>query len=922
MRLRFTVPALVVLTLSACQLQPAAEQASQPLAVKPQLPDVSLPYEQFTLSNGLRVVVHEDHKAPIVAVSVWYHVGSKDEVPGKTGFAHLFEHLMFNGSENHKGEYFTPLEAVGATELNGTTWFDRTNYFQNVPTPALELALFLESDRMGHLLGAITQEVLDNQRGVVQNEKRQGDSQPFGMTEYRILPGLFPQGHPYHWSTIGSMADLDAASLDDVKDWFKRYYGPNNAVVSLAGDIDVATAKQLMEKYFGDIPPGPPVPHLQADVPERSSPVYDQMQDRVANNRIYRIWAIPGRSQQARFQLELAAQILGGDKSARLPQALIYDQPLASSVSVAIEPHELASQFQIIIDLKPGEDPAAAAAKLDALLADFVANGPTTSELTRAQTQITAATVRGMEEVGGFGGKATLLAEGLLYAGRADFWQQALGWMQQANASDVQQQAKRWLGPGFYQLTVTPFGEPAAGSSGVDRSRLPEVAATPDLTFPAVERTTLSNGLQVVLAKRSAVPVVNLALQFDAGFATDSAAKAGLAKLTLNMLEEGSAGYSSKALAEALADLGATLNTGSSLDTSTVSLSALTTTLQPALTLLSDVVQHPTFSEADLQREQALQLAAIEREWTKPVSIALHVLPPLLYGADHPYGNALTGSGTTASVKSLTRDDLVAFQQQWLRPDNATLLVVGDTDLASLTPMLEASLGQWQPPASPLGHKAVTDVPLPAQGEVVIVDQPGSPQALILAGHLAPPTGVANNLAIETMNDVLGGLFTARVNMNLREDKGWAYGAYTFLMDARGQRPWMVYAPVQADKTGAAIAELKKEISGYLGAKPATSEELTKVVNYQSRSLPGAYESAGAVLGALLDNARFGRSDDYVATLASQYRALDTAAINAAAKATLKPAALTWVVVGDKNQVIPQLKAIGINHYRVEQAKP
>lgn len=909
--------------LAACQPQVSSTAApeTEVQAMAP-LPRPVLPFEQFTLANGLKVVVHEDRKAPIVAVSVWYQVGSRDEERGKTGFAHLFEHLMFNGSEHHDGEYFTPLEAVGATELNGTTWFDRTNYFQNVPTTALELALFLESDRMGHLLGAVTQEKLDNQRGVVQNEKRQGDSQPFGTTEYRILAGLFPEGHPYRWSTIGSMADLDAASLDDVKDWFKRFYGPNNAVVVLAGDVDVATAKTLMEKYFGDIPAGPPVARLKSAVPERTSPTFDQMQDRVAHSRLYRIWAVPGRAEQSRYQLELVAQILGGDKSARLPQALVYNQPLASSVTVQIEPHELASQFQIIVDLKPGEDAAKAEAIVDAEVKRLLSEEPSAAELSRAQTLITASVVRGMEQVGGFGGKATLLAEGLLYGGRADFWQSALDWMQQATAAQVQASAQRWLGAGFYQLTVTPYGEPQTTATTLDRSQLPAVTTTPDLSFPQLERTTLANGLAVIFARRDAVPVVNVALQFDAGFAADSAAQAGLAKLTLNMLDEGTANYSSKALAEALADLGASLSTGSSLDTSTVSLSALNTRLQPALQLLTEVVQQPAFATSDLDRERALQLASIEREWNQPVAIAMHTLPPLLYGSDHPYGKGLTGSGTLSSVAALKREDLLSFQQQWLRPDNATLLVVGDSDLATLKPLLEASLGQWQPPAAAKGQKQLATVALPAQGQVVVVDKPGSPQALILAGHLAPPTGVADNLAIQTMNDLLGGLFTARINMNLREDKGWTYGAYTFLVDAKGQRPWMVYAPVQADKTGDSIVALKGEIASYLAERPATAAEVTQVVNYQSRSLPGAFETADAVLGALLDNSRFGRADDYVAKLTASYRALSVAEINRAAQATLKPQALTWVVVGDKAQILPQLAAIGMTEVRVMSAKP
>ncbi|MDQ7077275.1 MAG: pitrilysin family protein [Robiginitomaculum sp.] len=276
-----------------------------------QAPDINVAYEQFTLPNGLRVVVHEDHKAPIVAVSIWYHVGSKDEPNGKTGFAHLFEHLMFNGSENHPGEFFEPFEQVGATGMNGTTWLDRTNYFETVPTPALDMALWMESDRMGHLLGAIDQDTLDEQRGVVQNEKRQGDNQPYGMAQYRLQYGVFPEGHPYHHSTIGSMADLDAASLDDVKGWFNEYYGAANTVLVLAGDIDAKTAREKVAKYFGDIKAGPPLPHLKSWVPVKAENKHEVIMDQVPQARIYRQWAVPGRSTKDKAMLDLAASILG-----------------------------------------------------------------------------------------------------------------------------------------------------------------------------------------------------------------------------------------------------------------------------------------------------------------------------------------------------------------------------------------------------------------------------------------------------------------------------------------------------------------------------------------------------------------------------------------------------------------------------------
>ncbi|HEX8261934.1 MAG TPA: pitrilysin family protein, partial [Allosphingosinicella sp.] len=372
---------------------------------------IDIPYEQFTLDNGLRVIVHEDRKAPVVAISIWYNVGSKDEPKGRTGFAHLFEHLMFNGSENAPGDYFEPLREIGATDFNGTTWFDRTNYFQTVPKPALERGLFLEADRMGRLLGAVTQEKLTNQIGVVQNEKRQGDNEPYGLVEYAQLEALFPEGHPYRHSTIGSMADLDAATLEDVKNWFRSKYGPNNAVLVLAGDVSAAEARPLVEKHFGGIPRGPVNNPAKADVPTLPAPKVEVMQDRVANVRLYRNWIVPGMLDDAAVQLDVAAGVLGGLASSRLDNELVRKDQTAVGVRAYILPFHRVSQFEIQVDVKPGVDPEIVSKRLDEIVAELIANGPTADEVQRVVMTDVAGRIRGLEQVGGFGGKAVALAE-------------------------------------------------------------------------------------------------------------------------------------------------------------------------------------------------------------------------------------------------------------------------------------------------------------------------------------------------------------------------------------------------------------------------------------------------------------------------------------------------------------------------------
>lgn len=875
--------------------------------------DVNIDFEKFTLNNGLTVVVHEDRKAPIVAVSVWYNVGSKDEPQGKSGFAHLFEHLMFNGSENYNDEYFKPFHEVGATAMNGTTWFDRTNYFQNVPTPALEMALWMESDRMGHLLGAIDQEKLDEQRGVVQNEKRQGENQPYGKTELRILEGLYPASHPYRHSTIGSMDDLNAASLEDVKNWFTEYYGAANAVVVLAGDINVATARTLTEKYFGDIASGPTVKQLKSWVPTRTHTTEEIMYEKVPQSRIYKTWAIPGRTEKDTAILELVASILGQGKNSRLYQELIYKNQLASNVNVYVERHLLTSMFHIEVTLKQGIEEKQVNTIIEKVLADFMSKPPRKGELARAKTKIEAGVIRGLEQIGGFGGKATALARGQLYAGDPGFYKTRLDWIASASTKAVQSLSRKWLTHGLYQLTVLPFPDYTVAETKIDRSAgLPTVGAMPALKFPTIERAKLNNGINVVLAERHAIPTVNLALQFDAGYAADSAGfKLGSASYTLAMLDEGTKKMDALEISAKAEALGAVITTGSNLDMSTVNLSSLKTNLKPSIELFSNVVLTPAFANTEIERLRSRWLSGIQQEKAQPVNIALRNLPPLLYGKDHAYGIPMTGSGTEASITSLTRDDLLKFYNAWIRPDNATLFVVGDTSMSEILPLLNKQLGKWKAPSMPQPVKNIAAVQNGAS-RVIVINKPDAPQSLILAGELAPKTGASNNIAIEAMNDIIGGNFNARVNMNLREDKHWAYGAYTFLMDARGQRPYFVYAPVQTDKTGDSVKELLKELNDYRTDKPATAAELARTIDNNVNSLPGAFETGGAVLASLLSNERFNRPDDYVPSLTTQYAEVDIDAVHKATSEVVKPNNLIWMIVGDRAEIVKQLEGIDL----------
>ncbi|WP_395945316.1 M16 family metallopeptidase [Brevundimonas sp.] len=907
----------------------ASAPAVQAAPVSELVAEVDIPYTRFVLDNGLTVLVHEDHKAPVVAVSVWYNVGSKDEPAGKTGFAHLFEHLMFGGSENAPGSYFTPMRNMGATDMNGTTWFDRTNYFETVPTPALEQALFMESDRMGYMLGAISQETLDLQRGVVQNEKRQGDNQPYGLNEYKQLEALFPEGHPYRHSTIGSMADLDAASMQTVRDWFTSNYGPNNSVLVLAGDITPAKARELTEKYFGPIKRGPVNNPAQAPVPTLAAPVNETTHDRVSNARVQISWAVPGMLDADSVPLSVGASVLGGLASSRLDNELVRGEQSAVSVSAGNGAYHRVGMFEITLDVKPGQDPAAVEARAREILNGLIADGPTAEEVERVKTQYVSRTVQGLEQVGGFGGKAVALAEGQLYAGDPEHYKKELQAYAAVTPAQVQAALQKWLTRPAYTLTTLPgdreaYAEAAEAPSGANHTPAPEIVRVPrmakpeigqvaNVDFPSVERARLSNGVEVIYARRDAVPATKIAIDFDAGLAADDTAKLGLQSLMLDLMDEGTTSLNATQLAEAQEALGATISTGATMDRSVVSLFAVTPNLQPSVALLADVVKNPAFAGSELERLRATRLSRIAAERTQPAALANRALPELIYGSASPYGRPFSGNGDETSVKAITEADVRADYAEWIRPDNAKIFVVSDKPLSEIVPVLEAGFGTWTAPSAAKGAKDFS-APIPAATpRIVLIDRPQSPQSYILGGEVLAASGTDDLLVLNAANNVLGNDFLSRINSDLRETKGWSYGVNASAAGFRNRVPYLVTAPVQADQTGPSIAALNAQFNDFLkGGKGVTPAELERTVNGNTRRLAGSYETSAAVLGALRSNDLLGRPDDYPETVAARTNALTAAQMDEAAKAAIDPSRFVWVVVGDASVVKPQLDALGI----------
>lgn len=879
---------------------------------------IDVPYQKYTLPNGLRLIVHEDHKAPIAAVNIWYHVGSKNEKMGKSGFAHLFEHLMFNGSENYNTDYFQALEAIGGTDLNGTTNEDRTNYFQNVPIGALDQVLWLESDRMGHLLGAIDQAKLDEQRGVVQNEKRQGENQPYARGWDIIQKESYPPYHPYGHTVIGEMEDLNAASVEDVHEWFKSYYGAANAVVVVAGDITAEAAYEKVIKYFGNIPAGPTIARPSVNLNLRTGETRAEFQDRVPNHQITMVWNTVQWGTQEGVWLDLASDVLASGKNSRLFKTLVYEKQLCDRAGAFVGPSEIAGNFFINATVKQGKTVAEVEAAIKEVLEEFLANGPTEEEVKRVKASYFASFIKRLERIGGFGGKSDLLAENEVYGGSPDAYKQRLVWYNETSAKNIHETAKKYLSDGRFTLICNPFPEYSVSGTEVDRSKPPAVDTKVSAAFPDLKRTTLKNGMKVVLARRTESPTVSASLMFDAGYCSDNfGGSLGLASLGMDMLDEGTKSLSSLQINERLQLLGASLNTSSDLDYSYVHLNTLIQSLDQSLDLMADVVLNPSFPEADFKRLQAQQISGIKNEKKSPQGMVMRVMPELLYGKGHPYAMPMSGSGEEASVEMLTLDEVKGFYTRWLRPNNATIVVTGDITMEELTKKLEKHFAAWKKGDVP--KKVIPVVKKSASANrIYLIDRPESQQSLMVAGYLTNPYGEMDETAVEQMNNVLGGDFTSRINLNIREDKHWSYGSRSMILNTNGQRPYIVYAPVQTDKTKESIQEVEKEVNAYVGDKPITQAEFDKTKQNTILGMSGMWETNAAVNRSVRELVKYKLPEDYWKKYSNRVQSLSLEDVRMTAKSMVKPDNLGWFLAGDAAKTLPGLQELGMEVIQID----
>ena len=823
---------------------------------------VNIDYEMFTLDNGLTTIVHSDHSTPTVFVGIWYGVGSKDEPDGRTGFAHLFEHLMFQSTENHQGEYFEPFTKAGATGMNGTTSEDRTNYYATVPTGALDMALWMESDRMSHLLGAVTQEALDEQRGVVQNEKRQGENRPYAGAYDRIRAGVYPAGHPYRHSIIGSMEDLDAASLEDVHEWFNEYYGASNAVLVLSGDIDAETAKEKVSHYFSGAPAGKPLVKPQQWIPEIGDIRKETMYDRVGQVRITRTWALPNQADRDTTIMYLVNETLVGNKNAPLQKRLVDELQLATDIRGGAYGRVISGEYSLTINLRPGVDPDEVLAVVDEVIAGYLDDGPDEQILENAKLSVNMYMLGTMESKSTIG---RMLAEGQLYSNDPLQIKREIAWLNEATAEDLLAAANRWLTRGYFEITVLPFPEYVTGTDAVDRSGVPAVTEVSGIEFPEIQTATLDNGMSVVVAQSGDLPLIDVSIRMGTGNMADAADAPGISDAVFALLQKGTRAYDANELAAAKDRIGMEASASAGVETSSFGYRILTAYLEESLDLAAEILRNPTFPDDELGKFQQQVLAYLATIEKNPSRNSRSLFRRALYGADHPLG----GVWAPDLVNNLNRDRIREFHAREIAPDNMTVFMIGDIDIETATAALNSAFGSWRA-TSKSALKPIGDA-VAASPRVILIDQPGAPQSTIRVGHPIAPFDAEGDTELDVVNAVFGADFEARINMNLREDKSWSYGMGSGIArNASGDQYLAVAGSVQTDKTMESMMEIMREYEEYISTRPATDAELNRVKLNRTRSLPGKFSSKRGFLASMMASDSFGLPFDYAENTAAR----------------------------------------------------
>jgi zinc protease len=913
--------------------------AEQPKSKTEQTTKNPLPqikFEKYKLKNGLDVILYEDHRLPLVAVNLWYHVGPANERTGRTGFAHLFEHMMFEGSQ-HVGPkaHFRYLEGAGASDINGTTDFDRTNYFETLPSNQLELALWLESDRMGYLLGTLDREKLANQRDVVRNERRQSvENAPYGLVDEQLFHLVYPKNHPYYADVIGSHEDVEAARLNDVRDFFRQYYTPNNASLAITGDIDPAKVKTLVDKYFGTVPSGPPVPKITATVPTITSPKRAVVTDQVELPRVYMAWLTPPIYKPGDAECDLIAQLLGGGKSSRLYKSLVYEKQIAQDVQVNNQSLMLGSLFEIQATAKPGVKPEDLEKAINDELSKLRADGPSQAEVDRARNVIETRIIQGLERLGGFGGVADRLNQYNHYLGDPGYLPKDIERYNKATVADLKRVADNELKT---NATVVVYGVP--GKKVIDdpprtkqeqeaesketstvattmpdepwRKNVPAAGAASQLTLPVPTSFKMANGLTVLLVEQHKLPVVSAHVVVLTGSDANPVNRPGLASFTAAMLTEGTNHRTAPQIADDAAQIGSAVRSFSTADYSAAAIRTLKQNVDPALDLLSDVVLDPKFDATEIERIRKQRQTDILQIKDEPVQLALGAFLREVYGAGHPYG--YREIGTTDSNTAISRNDMTNFWKQGYAPGNSALVLTGDLTPDEARSLAEKYFGKWKGDTS---KHTPPPVDVKTTRSIYIVDKPAAPQTFVLAGGLGVPRSSPDYVPIEVMNNALGGLFSSRINMNLREEHGYTYGGFSTFLYRRGPGIFAAGGGIRTDATGPAVGEIFKELDR-IHTAPLSADELKLAKGSFSLSLAGLFETSERTAGTVGDLFTYDLPLDYYRQLPAKIDAVTPEDVQRVATQYVHPDTSIVVAAGDRAKIEPELKKLSIGTIEV-----
>ena len=870
----------------------------------------AISYEKLKLSNGLEVILHEDHTLPLVAVNVWYHVGSKDEKMGRTGFAHLFEHVMFEGSKHHNKSYFEPLQKAGAN-LNGSTTSDRTNYWETLPSDHLELALWLESDRMGFLLDALDQKRFDIQRDVVKNERRQSyENRPYGRAHMLLQPALFPLPHPYHWMTIGTPEDLESATVDDAKQFFRRYYAPSNASLAIAGDFDGDEAMRLVERYFGDIPPGPAFDRVGRMDSDLRGTVFLTTRDKVQLPRLYLTWPTISLFDPDQAPLDMLGSVLGDGKASRLYRSLVYEKQIAQDLQVAHYAQEIAGGFHLQVTASPGHSLEEIRAVVEEELDRVRREPPSEQELARVKNRIESHHIHQLEMYGGFGGRADQLNFYNVFAADPGLVNTIIDRYTAVSAEDISRVAAQALQGNYVRLDILPEETLGPSNDAVDRSVMPGPATPPRYSPPVPQRDQLSNGLKLLFVEDPGLPTVAFGLVLRAGAAGDPPQRPGLAHMTANMLTEGTAGRSSQEIAEAMEFLGSYLDVGVGREHAALSAETLTTHWSAALEITADVVRNASFPQDEFERVRRERLTDLRRVADDPVSIASRASRAVLYGPDSVLGHPV--QGTERSVDAMGREELMGHFKAHYGPENATLLVVGQVSRDDVLSHAEALFGDWSTDETPAAPVSDADDGKLAATTIFLADKPGAAQSVIRAGHLTVSRHHPDYHALNLMNYIFGGQFAARLNMNLRQDKGYSYGYLSSIDWMSGPSAFVAGGAVQTAVTKEAVHETLQEMSDIRDRRPVTEEEFNAAKQGIFRGFPAQFETQGRTLQHIAHLVRFGLPDTYFSTYLANLEAVSIDDVRRVAKERIDDAHLAVLVVGDREVVEPPLRELGL----------